>query len=70
MWWLNELLCAGLERSVSSILPWDIPWYDPSHVVFFSALYAALGVIGLGLLAALLLTLLRMKSEEEEEAHH
>jgi len=67
MSWLNEFLCAGLNRSVSSILPWDIPWYDTSHVVFFGALYGALALIGLGLVAALAITVSRMGKEEE---HH
>jgi hypothetical protein len=66
---VGELLCEGLKRSVSSPLPWDIPWYDPSHVVFFSALYGALGVIGIGLVAAAILTLKRMK-DGDHGSHH
>lgn len=66
---VGEFLCEGLKRSVSSMLPWDIPWYDPSHVVFFSALYGALAVIGIGLLSAFILTLKRLKSKEDS-AHH
>jgi hypothetical protein len=66
---VGELLCEGLKRSVSSPLPWDIPWYDPSHTVFFTALYGALGVIGIGLLAAVVLTLTRIKSKDDG-AHH
>ncbi|MEM5788822.1 MAG: hypothetical protein AAGU11_16040 [Syntrophobacteraceae bacterium] len=66
MW--GQFLCEGLKRSVCSPLPWDIPWYDPSHTVFFIALYGALSVIGIGLLSALLLTIKRMKSGEG--AHH
>lgn len=62
MWGLSEFLCAGLQRSVASMLPWDIPWYDPSHVVFFTALYTALSVIGVGLVSALILTIMRLKS--------
>lgn len=65
----GEILCVGLKRSVSSMLPWDIPWYDPSHVVFFAALYGALAVIGFGLVAAAVLTIKRMKSGEGG-AHH
>jgi hypothetical protein len=66
---LGELLCSDLRRSVSSMLPWDIPWYDPSHTVFFAALYVALGVIGIGVLAASLMTLRRMRDGHEESRH-
>jgi len=69
MFGAGKLLCAELKRSVASALPWDIPWYDPSHTVFFIALYGALSVIGLGVLAALLITLKRLK-EEDGESHH
>ena len=65
---IGELLCADLKRSVASMLPWDIPWYDPSHVVFFIALYGALTVIGLGVLAAVFPTFRQLK--KGEEAHH
>ena len=58
----SEFLCEGLKRSLSSMLPWDIPWYDPSHAIFFAALYGALAVIGIGLVAAFILTVKRLKS--------
>lgn len=61
MWGVGELLCVELKRSVYSMLPWDIPWYDPSHAVFFTALYGALTVIGLGVLTAFIITLRRLK---------
>jgi hypothetical protein len=61
MFGIGELLCTGLKRSVASPLPWDIPWYDPSHVVFFMALYGALTVIGIGVLAGIALTVYRLK---------
>lgn len=67
MW--GEFLCEGLKRSVSSMLPWDIPWYDPSHFIFFAALYGALSVIGIGLLSALILTVKRLKSGGNESHH-
>lgn len=66
---VTELLCVGLKRSVASMLPWDIPWYDPSHAVFFLALYGALGVIGLGLVTAAIMTYLKLK-KGDREAHH
>ena len=65
----SEFLCEGLKRSLSSMLPWDIPWYDPTHAVFFTALYGALGVIGIGLIAALILTIKRLKSGEGGSHH-
>jgi hypothetical protein len=61
---ISELLCAGLKRSVASLLPWDIPWYDPSHAVFFIALYGALGAIGMGLTVALARTLLNLLKKD------
>jgi hypothetical protein len=69
MWGVTEFLCEGLKRSVSSMLPWDIPWYDPSHVIFFAALYGALGVIGIGLLSSLILTIKRLKSGGDGSHH-
>jgi hypothetical protein len=65
----GEFLCVELKRSVSSMLPQDIPWYDPSHAVFFLALYGALSMIGIGLLAAALITFKRLKSGDEG-GHH
>ncbi len=62
-------LCEGLKRSLSSMLPWDVPWYDPSHVVFFAALYGALSVIVIGLACALILTVKRLKSGQDGSHH-
>jgi hypothetical protein len=62
-------LCAELKRSLASMLPWDVPWYDPSHTVFFVALYGALSIIGLGVAAAVLITIKRLKSDEAH-GHH
>jgi hypothetical protein len=62
-------LCAELKRSLASMLPWDVPWYDPSHTIFFAALYGALSVIGLGVLAAALITVKRLKSGDAH-GHH
>jgi hypothetical protein len=60
----GEFLCTALKRSLQSLLPWDIPWYDPSHTVFFVAVYGALGVIGLGVLVALGRTLYNLRNKE------
>jgi hypothetical protein len=65
----GEFLCVELKRSVSSMLPQDIPWYDPSHAVFFLALYGALTMIGVGLLAAALISFKRLK-QGGEGGHH
>jgi hypothetical protein len=65
----GEFLCVELKRSVASMLPQDIPWYDPSHAVFFLALYGALGMIGFGLLAATVITFKRLK-QGGEGGHH
>ena len=67
---IGEFLCVELKRSLYSMLPWDVPWYDPSHAVFFTALYGALTVIGAGLLAAFLITFKRMKSKDDGSGHH
>ena len=66
---VTELLCVGLKRSVASMLPWDIPWYDPSHTVFFLALYGALGVIGLGMATAAVMIYLKL-TKGDQEGHH
>lgn len=66
---LVDLLCVEIKRSVSSMLPWDIPWYDPSHAVFFAALYGALTVIGLGFLAGAIITIKHLAKGEDEHHH-
>jgi len=58
---MKELLCATLKQSLASVLPWDVPWYDASHTVFFGALYGALSFIGLGVLIAVVMTIRSMK---------
>jgi hypothetical protein len=69
MWGLVDLLCVEIKRSVSSMLPWDIPWYDPSHAIFFAALYGALTVIGLGFLTALVITMKHLAKGEDDHHH-
>lgn len=64
-----SFLCVELKRSVYSMLPWDIPWYDPSHSVFFAALYGALALIGSGVLVALLITMKRLKNGDHGHQH-
>ncbi len=36
-------------ETIHSPAPWDVPFWDPSHFVFFSVLYAVLGLLCLGL---------------------
>lgn len=69
MWGLTDLLCVEIKRSVSSMLPWDIPWYDPSHAIFFAALYGALAFIVGGVVAASIITM-RHLGKEEDSHHH
>lgn len=69
MFGISEFMCVELKRSLYSMLPQDIPWYDPSHAVFFSALYGALTVIGLGVLAAVVITMRRL-NRDDGESHH
>jgi hypothetical protein len=64
--YIEELLCAGLKQSLASLLPWDIPWHDPSHTVFFVAFYGALGAIGMGLTVALARTLINLYKKDSE----
>jgi|GEM_PF-158355 len=66
---LGKFWCVELKSSVPSMLPWDIPWYDPSHAVFFTAVYGALTVIGLGVLSAIFITIRRLK-KENGQTHH
>ena len=50
-------------ETVQSMLPWDLPWWQADHVVFFGALYAVLFVIGSGLGVVVLQTLADMKKK-------
>lgn len=65
----GDFLCVALKRSVYSALPWDIPWYDPSHAVFFAALYGALGVISLSVLAGVVITMKHLKKDDHGQHH-
>ncbi len=35
-------------ETIQSILPWDLPWWMPDHVVFMGAFYMSLILIGAG----------------------
>jgi hypothetical protein len=66
---VGELFCVTLKRSLNSALPWDIPWYDASHTIFFAALYGVLTIIGLGVLVAILATIKRLKKGDSATQH-
>ncbi|MDR2892657.1 MAG: hypothetical protein LBV80_06190 [Deltaproteobacteria bacterium] len=36
-------------ETLHSMLPQDIPWWMPDHVIFFGVLYAVLITLGIGL---------------------
>ncbi|MDE5681265.1 MAG: hypothetical protein K2I05_02840 [Mailhella sp.] len=38
-----------MGETIHSPAPWDLPLWDPSHVVFFGVLYAVLIALGVGL---------------------
>ncbi len=63
---IGEILCEGLKKSLASPLPWDIPWYDKGHAIFFGILYAVLGTISLGLLIAIIKTIISMRKDKGE----
>ena len=53
------------------MLPWDIPWYDPGHAVFFGVLYGVLTILVIGLTTAGVMTVLRLKrGEDGHDGHH
>ena len=64
---VGQLLCKGLKKSLASPLPWDIPWYDRGHMIFFGILYAVIGTITLGLLVAIAKTIISMKRDKNGE---
>lgn len=47
-------------HSLQSILPWDIP-LDAVNSVFFGVTYSVMGIIGLGLMYTLFLTIKDLK---------
>ena len=49
-----------LKESLHSMLPWDIPWNDPGHLIFFGFLYGVLAAMGTGIGVATLMTLKKM----------
>ncbi|CAM2057793.1 conserved hypothetical protein [Desulfovibrionales bacterium] len=35
-------------ETIHSLLPWDLPWWIPSHAIFFGVLFITVGFIGIG----------------------
>ena len=54
-------------ETIHSLLPWGIPWWDPSHLVFFGVFYLALTTLGVGLGLVFHKTFKDIKKEEEQE---
>ncbi|MFP4214086.1 MAG: hypothetical protein ACLFRL_08255 [Desulfohalobiaceae bacterium] len=55
------------HESLSSLLPWDIPWWLPDHAVFFGVLFAVLATLGLGLGLVVLRSLAQTLQEDQEK---
>ncbi len=54
-------------ETVHSMLPQDLPWWAPDHVVFFGVLYTVLFVIGSGLGVVFLQSFLETIKEARKE---
>ena len=57
-------------ETLHSCLPWDIPWWQPDHAIFFGVLFAALGIIGLGVTYVVLRTVAESKNCCHGNGHH
>ena len=55
-----------MGETIHSPAPWDLPLWDPSHVVFFGVLYAVLIALGVGLARG---AVRDMKNEEQGCKH-
>ena len=49
-----------------SLLPWDLPLWQPDYAIFFGALYSVLLVLGIGLA----LVFARAMKDSKTESHH
>ena len=49
-----------------SLLPWDLPLWQPDYAIFFGALYSVLLVLGIGLA----LVFARAIKDSKSESHH
>jgi hypothetical protein len=53
-------------ETIQSMLPWDIPWWLPDYAMFFGTFYLVLGVIGSGVLFAVLKSLRDARKDAKE----
>lgn len=58
-----------MGETIHSPAPWDLPLWDPSHVVFFGVLYAVLTCLGIGLALVHRGAKKDMQKEENGEQH-
>ncbi|HBV41569.1 hypothetical protein JBF11_00625 [Taurinivorans muris] len=58
-----------MGETIHSPAPWDLPLWDPSHVVFFGVLYAVLIALGVGLALVHRGAVRDMKNEEQGCKH-
>lgn len=58
-----------MGETIHSPAPWDLPLWDPSHVVFFGVLYAVLIALGVGLVLVHRGAVRDMKNEEQGCKH-
>lgn len=58
-----------MGETIHSPAPWDLPLWDPSHVVFFGVLYAVLTCLGIGLVLVHRGAKKDMQKEENGEQH-
>ncbi|MBO6002142.1 MAG: hypothetical protein J6P53_01440 [Mailhella sp.] len=49
-----------------SLLPWDLPLWQPDYAIFFGALYSVLLVLGIGLA----LVFARAIKDAKADSHH
>lgn len=50
-------------ETVHSPLPMDLPWWMPSHFIFFGILYAVIGILGVGIAYCVIKSWLDAKKE-------
>lgn len=57
-------------ESVHSPLPFDLPWWQPDHAIFFGVLYLVIMFLGLGLVFAVLKTFKDCSRHAAHGSHH
>jgi len=56
-------------ETIQSILPQDIPWWMPDHVIFMGAFYLTLILIGAGVGYVILKSIKDSLSDDEHNRH-